>query len=235
MVKFTAIIPAAGGGSRTGGTVPKQYVELLGVPVLTRTLRAFAELPDCLRIVVAVAPDWAERARSCAGEMEKVVFVEGGAERQESIARAIDSADPSSDLLLVHDAARPCLSRRLIERVVEAAERFGAAIPTLPIAETVKRVDDDGVIVETIPRDRLLTAQTPQGFRTDLLRAAYAHARSRGILGTDDASLVEAYGAPVRVVDGETENIKITYPDDFRRAEEFLRRQRDQGEVESRR
>lgn len=224
MPTFTAIIPAAGEGSRTGGSIPKQYVDLLGVPILTHTLRAFTELPNCLRVVVAVAPEWMSTAQRCAEGMGNVEFVEGGAERQESIARAIDRADPDSDLLLVHDAARPCLSRELIERVVQMAELFGAVVPALPIAETVKRVDEEGVIVETISRDRLRTAQTPQGFRADLLRAAYSHAAHNGVVGTDDASLVEAYGAPVRIVEGEAENIKITYPSDFGRAEEILRR-----------
>ncbi len=223
MTTFSVIIPAAGGGSRAGGSAPKQYVELLGRPVLAHTLAAFSGLPGLLRIVVAVDPARLATARLCAEGLSDVEFVQGGSERQHSIANALELIGDEPELVLVHDAARPCASASLIERVVEAAARHGAAIPALPIAETVKRIDAAGRVIETVPRESLRAAQTPQGFRRELLADAYRHAAAHRLLGTDDASLVEAYGASVAVVEGELTNLKITYADDFGRAEEILR------------
>jgi 2-C-methyl-D-erythritol 4-phosphate cytidylyltransferase len=222
-ITFAVIIPAAGEGSRSGRPLPKQYVELLGHQVLTHTLRPFAGLPGCTEIVVAINEEWRATAESAAAGIPTVGFIAGGSERQHSITNALRALRTSPDLVLVHDAARPCLSRELIQRVVAAAARYGAAIPAMPIIETVKRVGEEGTIIETIPRAQLRTAQTPQGFRRDLLEAAYARAGERGLVGTDDSSLVEAYGAVVHVVEGEQGNIKITVAEDFRRAEELLR------------
>jgi 2-C-methyl-D-erythritol 4-phosphate cytidylyltransferase len=202
--------------------MPKQFVSLLDRPVLAHTIRAFSDLPGCVQIIVAVEERWRSVAEECARELEIVWFIEGGAERQHSIANAIEAVRGEPELVLVHDAARPCVSRPLIERVIAAASEFGAAIPALPIAETVKRVNSDGVVTETIPRDELRAAQTPQGFRRDLLQSAYAHAAEHGLSATDDASLVEAYGAEVHVVEGDPANLKITYPSDLARAVEAL-------------
>jgi 2-C-methyl-D-erythritol 4-phosphate cytidylyltransferase len=220
---FALIIPAAGGGSRSGQSIPKQYVELLGRPILTHTIQAFAGIPGCSEIVVAIGEEWREVAERAVEGIEKVRLVGGGSERQHSIASALADLRSAPDLVLVHDAARPCVSRGLVERVIESASRYGAAIPALPINETVKRVSAEGIIIETIPRDTLRAAQTPQAFRRELIEAAYAHAEERQLSVTDDASMVEAYGAEVRVVEGEWSNIKITLPEDFRRAEEVLR------------
>ncbi len=222
MTSCTVIIPAAGNGSRSGRSRPKQYVELLGSPVLAHTLRAFAGIPGCREIVVAIDQAWRTTAERCAEGLPHVRFIEGGSERQHSIANALASCSSEIDLVLVHDAARPCVSRTLIERVLEAAERHGAAIPALPINETVKRVGPDGIILATVPRAELYAAQTPQGFHRTLLHRAYQHASQRGATGTDDASLVEALGAAVHVVAGEPGNIKITIPEDFERAERTL-------------
>jgi 2-C-methyl-D-erythritol 4-phosphate cytidylyltransferase len=223
-MSYALIIPAAGGGSRSGQQIPKQYVQLLGRPILAHTLGAFADVAGCSEIVIAVNAEWRGAAEDAAVGVPGVRFASGGAERQHSIANALAALQTTPDLVLVHDAARPCISRTLIERVIAAASEHGAAIPALPINETVKRVNTEGVIIETIPRAELRAAQTPQGFRRELLTAAYAYAAAHQIAGTDDASLVEAYGAEVRVVEGEWENIKVTMPDDFRRAEEVLRR-----------
>jgi 2-C-methyl-D-erythritol 4-phosphate cytidylyltransferase len=224
MTTFAAIIPAAGTGSRSGQSIPKQYVELAGAPVLAHTIGIFAGMPGCGEVIVAVDEEWRATAERCALGATNVRFVMGGAERQHSIANALASVATNPDLILVHDAARPCASRELVERVIEAAMRHGAAIPALPIAETVKRIDAGGVIVETIPRGNLRAAQTPQGFRRDLLLRAYAHAEAEDIVGTDDASLVETLGVPVHVVDGEPGNIKITIADDFARAGARIRK-----------
>jgi 2-C-methyl-D-erythritol 4-phosphate cytidylyltransferase len=220
---FVVIIPAAGSGSRSGQPTPKQYVEIAGAPVLAHTLRAFAAVPGCTGIIVAIDEEWRAVAERCAEGLDGVRFVAGGSERQHSIANALAALPGDPDLILVHDAARPCVSRALVERVVAAAAEYGAAIPALPINETVKRVGADGVIIETVPRANLRAAQTPQGFRRGLLIEAYAHATTTGIIATDDSSLVEALGHDVRVVDGEPGNIKITLPEDFGRAEGLMR------------
>ena len=179
-------------------------------------------MPECGEIIVAIDEEWRGKAEECASGIEHVRFVAGGTERQHSIENALAHVRSNPDLILVHDAARPCVSRRLVERVVAAALEHGAAIPALPINETVKRIDAHGVIVETIPRASLRAAQTPQGFAPSLLRAAYAFATEQGVVATDDASLVEAYGAKVHVVEGEWENIKITVAEDFVRVAGML-------------
>lgn len=219
---FAVIIPAAGSGSRSGQSIPKQYVELAGAPVLAHTLRAFSRFPECTEIIVAIDEEWRTVAERCAEGLPNVRFITGGAERQHSIANALATLAGAPDLVLVHDAARPCVSRALVERVIAKALEHGAAIPALPINETVKRVDADGVIAQTVPRASLHAAQTPQGFERELLRRAYNHAAATGITATDDSSLVEALGHAVHVVDGEPANIKITVPDDFTRAEQCL-------------
>lgn len=223
-IRFAVIIPAAGSGSRSGSSIPKQYVELLGEPVLAFTLRAFSAVAGCAMIVVAIDEAWhAEAGRAAAG-IEHVRLVAGGTERQHSIARALQALDPAIPITLVHDAARPAVSSDLIERVVAAAVEHGGAVPAMPMSETVKQVDGDGWIVQTIPRETLRSAQTPQGFRREILIAAYERAAATGILGTDDASLVEAAGFPVRVIPGESTNIKLTLPEDFERVGRLLAR-----------
>jgi 2-C-methyl-D-erythritol 4-phosphate cytidylyltransferase len=224
---FALIVPAAGSGSRSGSSMPKQYVPLLGVPMLRHTLERFHRFAACLEIVVAIDAEFRSEAEQCVEGLDRVMLTEGGTERQHSIANAIARLRSHASIVLVHDAARPCVSHQLIERVVQAAAEHGAVLPVMPINDTVKQVDEQGRVVQTIPRGELRTAQTPQGFERDLLKKAYAHAAEHGIAATDDASLVEALGEDVWTVDGEAENIKITLPTDFVRAEELLASTRD--------
>lgn len=221
MKTFSLILPAAGVGKRSGLNRPKQYAEIAGEPMLRWTIKAFAQLEECREIVVAIDPEWHSVAENSAREFANVRFVDGGSERQDSIRNGLDELREEVDVILVHDAARPAVSTELIQRVVERAAESGAAIPAMPIAETVKRVRENR-IVETLPRADLVTAQTPQGFHPDLLRQAYAHALETGFIGTDDASLVEALGEAVEIVSGEPTNIKVTWPEDFERVEEIL-------------
>jgi 2-C-methyl-D-erythritol 4-phosphate cytidylyltransferase len=153
----------------------------------------------------------------------RVVVVAGGAERQDSVARALDAVPAAIDVVLVHDAVRPFIDQALVDRVLAAASDAGAAICALPITETVKRVTDD-IVQQTVDRSGLWAVQTPQGFRAELLREAHDKARRAGLLGTDDAMLVERLGHPVRVVRGLPENIKITTPADLRRARAWAAR-----------
>lgn len=223
--RFGVILPAAGTGSRTGADIPKQFVEIAGATVLHHTLSAFSSLPNCAEIILAMDPEWMDRGREAGADVPSLKIVPGGKERQDSIRNAMAALAPDTEYVLVHDAARPLVTRALVERVLAAAQEHGAGIPGMPVVETVKLVDTDAEnrVLRTIPREGLFTVQTPQGFRSELLRRAYAHAAEAGFLGTDDASLVEELGETVVMVAGEPENLKITWPEDFPKAEQILR------------
>ncbi|MEQ8604106.1 MAG: bifunctional 2-C-methyl-D-erythritol 4-phosphate cytidylyltransferase/2-C-methyl-D-erythritol 2,4-cyclodiphosphate synthase [Marivibrio sp.] len=223
------LIVAAGRGVRAGGGVPKQYRPLAGVPVLRRTIEAFRTHPAIGRILVVIGPedgpDYAAATRDLAAPPATAV---GGASRQESVFNgltALEETEPGPpDLVLIHDAARPNPPAALIERVIANAQRHGAALPALAIPDTIKRGrrDADGALVveETVPRDTLFGAQTPQGFRfADILAA---HRIGRSAQATDDAALFEAMGKRVVLVDGAWEAQKLTTEEDFARAERSL-------------
>lgn len=216
------VLPAAGSGSRLGGPVRKAYAELCGVPLWRRSLGLFLPLDRVTRCVLVVAAADAALFAAENGDVidgDRVRVVAGGATRAESVAAGLDIAG-DCDLIAVHDAARPLASPAEIEAVFAAAARSGAAILAAPIASTVKRVRD-GVISETVPREHLWAAQTPQVARADLMRRAYA--RRSHAAATDEAALLERLGVPVAVVEGSTRNFKITMPADFALAEALLR------------
>jgi 2-C-methyl-D-erythritol 4-phosphate cytidylyltransferase len=220
-----ALIPAGGSGTRLGGRTPKQFLGLAGVPILARTVRAFARHPRIGLVVVAVPAALVERASRLLGAHAprgRVVVVPGGAERQDSVARALAAAPAHTEIVVVHDAVRPFVTRGVVDAVLAAARDTGAAICALPIADTVKRVRD-GLVESTVDRSALWAVQTPQAFRAGLLREAHDKARRDGVLGTDDAALVERLGHAVRVVRGSTANVKITTPEDLRRARALFR------------
>jgi 2-C-methyl-D-erythritol 4-phosphate cytidylyltransferase len=165
---------------------------------------------------VVVPQDSIDQARELSAGWDPITVTAGGDTRQNSVSSGLEEI--SSDLVLIHDAARPFATRELIGRVVAELVEYDGAIPALPLDETVKRVHDERV-AETIDRERLWAVQTPQGFRTDVLRRAHEKAREEGIEGTDDATLVERYGGTIKVVRGLRSNLKITYPEDFEIAE----------------
>jgi 2-C-methyl-D-erythritol 4-phosphate cytidylyltransferase len=214
------LIPAGGAGTRLGGRVPKQFLKIDGVPILALTVRRFARHPRIGTIVVAAPAALVHRTarllRPHAGRA-KLVVVSGGVERQDSVRRALDALPVAAHLVLVHDAVRPFVRRDVIDEVLAAATDTGAAICAVPIADTVKRVLD-GVVETTLDRSTLWAVQTPQAFRAALLREAHDKARRDAVVGTDDAALVERLGHPVRVVRGHPDNVKITTPEDLRRA-----------------
>jgi 2-C-methyl-D-erythritol 4-phosphate cytidylyltransferase len=220
-----AVIPAGGSGTRLGARVPKQFLRIGGVPILALTVGRFARHPRVGAIVVAAPAALVERTarvlRRHAGRV-KLIVVPGGSERQDSVRRALEAAPSALELVVVHDAVRPFVRRDVIDAVLAAAAETGAAICALPITDTVKRVRD-GVVETTLDRSTLWAVQTPQAFRGDLLREAHEKARRDGIVGTDDAGLVERLGHPVRVVQGHADHVKITTPDDLRRARGLLR------------
>jgi 2-C-methyl-D-erythritol 4-phosphate cytidylyltransferase len=218
------VVPAGGFGVRMGRK--KQDIRLDGRPLLRWTLDVFEGIREIAGVVVAVPAEDVEAWRRRLGACRKVrAVVAGGRERQESVARGLAAVPPTAAWILVHDGARPCITPELIRRVVEATQAHGAAIAALPVAETLKR-GSDGWVKETVPRDGLWTIQTPQGFRADLLREAHRRATADGVLGTDDAALVERLGAPVSLVPGLPGNVKVTRPEDLPLARRLLAKPR---------
>jgi 2-C-methyl-D-erythritol 4-phosphate cytidylyltransferase len=224
-----AILPAAGLGTRMAGPQPKQFLALGGVPILVHSLRAFAAVPRVTRIVVAVRKTEIERVQAQVTENGfdgHVDVVEGGDNRQESVAHALAviEAEPD-DVVLVHDAVRPLIDAATIDRTIDAVIEFGAAIVGLPAVDTIKQVErtaHGALVVSTIPREFIVQAQTPQGFRFSLLQSAFAEATADGFVGTDEASVVERAGHSVAVVPGSHVNLKITQPGDLELAEFYL-------------
>jgi 2-C-methyl-D-erythritol 4-phosphate cytidylyltransferase len=224
------ILPAAGLGTRMAGPQPKQFLALGGVPILVHSLRAFVAVPRVTAIYVAVRKPEMERVQTQvaeAGFAERVKVVEGGEKRQESVANALAAlhAEPE-DIVLVHDAVRPLIDAATIERTIDAVAESGAAIVGLPAVDTIKQVErtsHGALITATIPREFVVMAQTPQGFRYGLLQRAFAEAQADGFVGTDEASLVERSGLSVAVVHGSQVNLKITQPGDLELAEFYLR------------
>jgi 2-C-methyl-D-erythritol 4-phosphate cytidylyltransferase len=227
-----AILPAAGLGTRMAGPQPKQFLALAGEPILIHSLRAFASVDRVTAIYVAVRKTEMERVQAQVAEhgfAAKVHVVEGGENRQESVAHAL-AAVPAApdDIVLVHDAVRPLIDSATIARTIEAVEKHGAAIVGLPAVDTIKQVErtaHGALITATIPREFVVQAQTPQGFRYGLLQRSFAEAEADGFVGTDEASVVERAGLPVAVVPGSAVNLKITQPGDLELAE-FYHRQR---------
>jgi len=224
----TAIIAAAGEGRRLGAALPKQLLDIGGRSILERSVTAFAghDRVDEVIVVLSAAlaaapPEWMTASRPAAD----VRIVAGGERRQDSVANAFDRVAAHSDVVLVHDAARPFVSTELISRAIDAALEHGAAIVALPVCDTVKRVEVSGghaVITGTIARDTIYLAQTPQAFRRDVLRAAVALGRS-GVAATDEAMLAEQAGHRVHVVEGDPANVKITTSGDLEAARQRMR------------
>ena len=215
------MIAAAGSGTRLGAGRPKALLPLGGEALIRHSLRAFLEHPG-IGPVAAAVPDPGEASAIVGSGDPRLLWVRGGATRQASVRAAL-AILPETDLILVHDAARPFVGRSLIDAVIDAARRHGAAVPVVPVPDTVKRQAPGGFVDATVPREDLVLAQTPQGFRADLLRRAHAAAGDDLVEGTDDAMLVERLGEPVAVVPGSRANFKITTPEDLALAEAILR------------
>lgn len=217
------VIPAGGSGSRFGGELPKQFLPLGGISILRRSTLAAAASPEIGAIVIAAPADAVARARSEVAGIEKVIaVVAGGATRVESVGNALAALGVEPEVILVHDAARPLARAALFSEAIASARAAGGAIVAVRVDDTVKRVSADGVVRETVPREALWRIQTPQAFRTELLRRAHAEARKQGWDATDDAALVERVGGEVRVVEGDAMNFKITTREDLALAERLL-------------
>ncbi|HEY7475092.1 MAG TPA: 2-C-methyl-D-erythritol 4-phosphate cytidylyltransferase [Vicinamibacterales bacterium] len=215
------IIVAAGRGTRMGGAVPKQLLDLGGRSILRRSVEAFDRHPTVDALVVVLPAELVADGPALVGRTDRPCrFVAGGARRQDSVREGLQALPPAIDLVLVHDAARPFADAALIDRVIAAADGAGAAIPAVSARDTVKRVDPaQHVVTATLPREEIWLAQTPQGFRRDVLTTAMALGDT-GVEGTDEAMLVERTGHAVRVVPGAERNVKITTADDLAAARE---------------
>ena len=234
-MSVVAIIPAAGMGVRMGRGTPKQFLSLEGVPIFVLTLRKFAASDAVNEIYLVLRSEDMERARADV-ERERfskpVRLVAGGATRQETVARALAEVPAATEIVVVHDAVRPFVQVDLIRRVVDHARQDGAVILGVPSVDTVKQVERQ-LIRGTIPRERVVLAQTPQAFRSDVIREAFARAAQDGFNGTDESSLVERLGHPVTVLMGSDRNIKITRPSDLPVARLYIAQEQSQEQEQS--
>ncbi len=219
-MKCSVVIPAGGLGKRFGGNIPKQYLEFAGKPILMQTINLFESMEEIDSIIVSVHTEWYTRTNEMIKQygFKKVKeLVIGGVERQDSVNNALHTQSvEESDVVLVHDAVRPLVTPKLIRKVIEVAEEFGAAIPYIRPKDTIKEITAREIVVKTIDRSKLVMVQTPQGFWPDILKNAYEKAKAANYIGTDSAQLLEFIGYKVAVVPGEDENIKITTPLDIR-------------------
>jgi 2-C-methyl-D-erythritol 4-phosphate cytidylyltransferase len=218
-VRAAAVVVAGGSGTRLGGPVRKQYLEIGGEPVLLRAVRPFLAHPRIASVVVVLPPDDVPHPPAWLADLP-VRIVAGGAERGDSVFNGLTAVAEDVDRVLVHDGARPFVSADVIDRVLDAE---GGAIAAVPVTDTIQQVDADGVITSTPDRATLWQAQTPQGFPRAALLDAYRRARADGILATDDAAVFARYAGPVRVVAGSPRNLKVTRPEDLPVAEALAR------------
>lgn len=224
-----AVIPAAGRGERMGSRTKKQFLALCGLPVIIHTLAVFQKSPFIDEIIcVASKEDHPFLGRLISQHaLTKVKrVIPGGDRRQDSVQSAIDLLEeeqrPPDDIVLVHDGVRPLVTLELIEQVVSATQKFGGAVAALPVTDSLKEVSADHFIQKSVAREKIWSMQTPQAFRLALLSEAYREAARDRFSGTDEAMLVERIGAPIRCIQGLSENIKITTPSDLKMAELLL-------------
>ncbi|MEO6909660.1 MAG: 2-C-methyl-D-erythritol 4-phosphate cytidylyltransferase [Edaphobacter sp.] len=233
-MRVFVILPAAGMGTRMAAhgaavAAPKQFLEIGGVPVLVRSVQAFLAVSRVEAVFVAVRAQEKERLEAELMEYKlgaRVHIVEGGDNRQESVGNALAALEcDENDVVLVHDAVRPLIDLATIDRTIDAVVKHGAAIVGLPAVDTIKQVErtaDGAIVTSTIPRERIVLAQTPQGARFNLLRRAFREAEADEFAGTDEASVLERAGIEVAVVAGSARNFKITQPGDIELAEFYL-------------
>jgi 2-C-methyl-D-erythritol 4-phosphate cytidylyltransferase len=214
---LAVIVPAAGTGSRFGGGLPKQFQSLAGKPLIQHVIERFLLDDQVTRVIVPVAEVLLANVKNS----DRVSFVAGGETRQQSVIRGLAEAE-DVELIAVHDAARPLFSIEMFHAVVEAARVFGAALPVIPVTDTIHLMNSDSTVAQTLDRTMLAAAQTPQCFRADLLRDILARAEAEGIDGTDEAGLAARFGHRVRAVPGDPRNLKITVPEDLAIAESYL-------------
>ncbi len=221
-----AIIPAAGAGILMRSDIPKTFLGLQDKPVLAHTLQAMEGCPEIDSVVVVIAAEYVEKCRRDIvgryGFKKVTQVVAGGRERQDSVYNGLQAVPPETEIVAVHDGARPLVTPALLSLSVQEARRCGAVLVGVPLKDTVKEVSEAGIVLSTLKRERLWAAQTPQTFRYDLLKSALDNARQSGFFFFFEASLVERLGHPVKIIPGTSLNLKITVPEDMILAEAIL-------------
>ncbi len=220
----TVIIVAAGKGERLAAGADKPFVKLNGRSIISYSLSLFEKIAEITSIILVVSKEKTVETAGLVkyyGSRKVKKIVTGGAIRQESVSNGLKTLPPGTQTVLVHDAARPLVSKDMVLRLI-AAGQMKATIPVLPVSDTLKEVKN-GRVLRTVDRRHLYTVQTPQAFPREIILAAYRQAQCSGTVGTDDAALVEAAGFPIQTVEGEHSNIKITYPEDLLYAELLLK------------
>jgi 2-C-methyl-D-erythritol 4-phosphate cytidylyltransferase len=225
MAKVAVIVPAAGASSRFGGKEKKPFAKMGERAVFLRTLELFVNRDDVCQTILAVSPDDYEMVKTRYGAnlgLMSVKLVKGGAERHETVRAALDAVDGEAELVAIHDAVRPCLTAEKITEVFQAAAKHGAAILACPVTATLKKAEQDGVVTQTVDRSGLYMAQTPQVFKTNLIKEAYKNLPDSAKNITDDAQVAELAGHKVQLVPNDQTNIKITVQSDLKLAEAIL-------------
>lgn len=220
-----ALIPAAGAGKRMGGERNKQYLEVGGRPILVHTLEVFDRCDAVSEVYLIVPEDDCAFACEIIDDMrfsKNIKVIPGGKERQDSVRNGLNSIY-NCDIVMVHDGVRPFVTEEIIDRAIEETIRYGATTVAVPAKDTIKSVDEDGIVIETLERKKLWQVQTPQTFKYEIMKEAFGRAYADGFYGTDDAALVERLGYKVKIVEGSYQNIKITTPEDMIIAEAILR------------
>ena len=218
-MKIKVIIPASGSGERFGSKIPKQFLKIEGKEIISHTLERFNSIKIIDEIIISTKLEYFMRISTILRRynLRKVSkIVEGGKRRQDSVYNALINMDcGKDDLILIHDAVRPFISRKKITELIKAAQKDNCAILGLPVNETIKRTDKNDIVTETIERENVRTIQTPQAFRYDILRKSFDKAYVENFTGTDEAAIVENAGYKVKVIEGEKANVKITFREDI--------------------
>lgn len=235
----SVVLLAGGVGKRMGAAIPKQYLELMGQPIATYSLATFAAMPQVGEIVIVCDPSWRyifeERlaqlsSTSSNRQLPAIHWALPGAERQDSVCNGLQQVRPEAQIVAVHDSARPMVTAADAARCMQDGLVVGAAVLGVPVKPTIKEVDSDMNVIKTLNRAKLWEVQTPQCIRPDLLREGFRLVKEKGLEVTDDVSIIEAMGLPVKITAGSYTNIKVTTPDDMSVAEKFLDEQSDKAD-----
>lgn len=221
----SVVLLAGGVGKRMGAPIPKQYLELRGKPIATYSLETFSKMPCIGEVVVVCEAEWRHVFEECQeriGKVKDLKFAQPGAERQDSVCNGLQAISDSAELVAIHDSARPLIKINDTMKCILDAMEVGAAVLGVPVKPTIKEADENGMVVKTLKRSVLWEVQTPQVIRPKMLLDGFKLVKKNNLEVTDDVSIIEAMGNPVRITKGDYTNIKVTTPEDMMVAEGFL-------------